>query len=87
MKIRTWAFSIAVVLIAGGIAIAVASLGAGAPAGALLYAPAVNIVGLPAAIAMITLGIILGGVAGLKRLYKEYKISEKSKDYILLEKK
>jgi len=93
--IKQCAWAVAIVLIAGGITAAIiitaGSGGAGAPAGAAslfgTIGAASTVVGLPAAIAMASLGVALGGVNGLKAIREKYQIKSKTKGNLVLSRK
>jgi len=93
--IKQYAWSAAIVLVGGGISAAIvifaASAGAGSPVSTGLVMStaggAATIVGLPAATAMISLGIVMGGVAGLKTIREKYQVKSKEKGNLVLCKK
>lgn len=81
---------------AGVVAIVAAPVtgGVSAAGGAILFGggastlvPIVGIVGVPAALAMVTLAIALGGVGMLKSLYNEYRLIDSGPSFALLQRK
>jgi hypothetical protein len=44
-------------------------------------------VGFPTALALVTVGVAVGGVAIIKNLYSNYEISEEGSNYVILKKK
>jgi hypothetical protein len=68
--------------------------GATAVGGALLFGggastmiPVIGIVGVPTAIALVTVAVALGGVGALKALYSEYRLIDSGPSFVLLARK
>jgi hypothetical protein len=93
--IKQAAWAVAIVMVAAGITTAIvitaASGGVAAPvagaSGLAATGGAALVVGIPAAIAMVSLGIALGGVSGLKAIRENYRVKSKKKGNLVLSKK
>ena len=85
--IRPAVWSIAASSIAAVIVVDVATGGTGSIASALVFAPAIFIIGIRNLTAMVSLGTALGGITGLNVLRKDYRIARRGKDYVIIERK
>jgi len=85
--IKQFAWSCAIIMVAAGIYSLLSSAGTAAPATVGFTAVSTGIVGLSGFSAMIGLGMVFGGVAGLKILRSDYKIIEKGTDFVILKHK
>lgn len=85
--IKQIAWSIAIVSIAAGLYTLIGTGGLGAPATVGLTATAAGVVGFSGASGMVGLGIALGGVSGLKMLRNDYKITNKTSNFVILTRK
>ena len=85
--IKQLAWAAAIVLIAAGLYVALASGGTAAPASLAITAAASGIVGIGGATAMVGLGLALGGVTGLKAVRKKYRITDKGPGYVVLKRR
>ncbi|MGB6163468.1 MAG: hypothetical protein WCF33_15195 [Pseudonocardiaceae bacterium] len=56
-------------------------------AGGTTMVPIMGLVGIPTAIALVSLGAAIGGIGAIKTIYNEYKIIESGPNFILLERK
>ncbi|HOU00763.1 MAG TPA: hypothetical protein PLE00_08805 [Anaerolineaceae bacterium] len=80
------AWAIAAGAIAVAIIIVIRTGGTGTPGAALIGGAAVGILGLPAALAAISIGVAAGGVAALNKL-RQYKEAERSAGRLVLKRK
>ncbi|MBE3789427.1 hypothetical protein [Vibrio parahaemolyticus] len=85
--IKQVAWCAAIVVVAAGLYTLIGTGGVGAPITAGLTASAAGIVGFSGASAMVGLGVAMGGIAGLKLLRNDYKITEKTSNTVTLKKK
>ncbi|HCG7136977.1 TPA: hypothetical protein NJ337_004624 [Vibrio parahaemolyticus] len=85
--IKQVAWCAAIVVVAAGLYTLIGTGGVGAPITAGLTASAAGIVGFRGASAMVGLGVAMGGIAGLKLLRNDYKITEKTSNTVTLKKK
>jgi hypothetical protein len=77
-----------------GFVAAPATGGASAVGGAVLFGggatvmvPIIGLVGVPTAIALVTLAVALGGAGAMRTLYNEYKIMNSGPGFVLLARK
>ena len=68
--------------------------GVSAAGGAILFGagtstlvPVIGLVGIPTAIALVTLAVALGGVGAVRSIYNEYKIIDSGAEFVLLARK
>ncbi|SUI79527.1 hypothetical protein [Shewanella baltica] len=85
--IKQLAWCAAIVVVAAGLYTLIGTGGVGAPITAGLTASAAGIVGLSGATAMVSLGVTMGGITGLKMLRNDYKITDKTSSTVTLKKK
>lgn len=85
--IKQVAWAAAIVLVSAGIYSLLATGGASGSASAALVGLTAGIVGFSGATAMVGLAITLGGIAGLKSIRSNYRISEKGNGYVVLQRK
>lgn len=85
--IKQTLWGIAIVIVAAGLYVLLATGGVGAPEAGVAGLAATGVVGVSGATAMVGLGIALGGIAALKTVREKYKIADKGPGYVLLRKK
>ncbi|WP_345992384.1 hypothetical protein [Sulfurimonas sp. HSL-1716] len=88
IKQVTW--SVAICLVAAGIYSLLATPATGGsttPVSAIAAGGVSVLIGMPAAIAMISLGVVMGGIVGLKAIRNNYRIMSKTPGALILKRK